>query len=531
VNTNKPPVPLLVVRVALALLVVAGAARAQETPESAPISLELQGADVRDALRLVAKQGGLDLVMGSDVGGTISLELSEVTLQDALDAISRIGGFQHEIAGNVITVASLDELLERARARQEYERAAQEGPAPEQEVLVLQLQYVDAGRVAPVVEKLLGEGGTVTVLKTPDLLAQERRAADVRPADARNIQIGSRLSTTSQGQPARSHTLVVVDVPERLARIREVVAGLDVKPLQVLIEARFVEVSLDDDHKLGIDWNVIASATGAAAPHTFPFGNSTLGSFDPHVIGGSPGGIFPEAPDSVTTPAGPGLFTFGTLDFSSFAAVLEMIERDSRVEVVSNPRIVVGDRQTATILVGERFPILSATISEFGTVTETLDHYEPIGVQLEVTPSVLNDDEIDLFVRPSTSSLGQAVSGSSGLTVARINTRQIDTSVSCRDGQTVVLGGLITTHEERVTDKVPFLGSVPLLGRLFTHESTRLQRVDLVVFLTVTLLEEGLLGARDEEMLSRSAALLGGGDAAGGRARTPLEYSPAAPQY
>jgi type II secretory pathway component GspD/PulD (secretin) len=334
---------------------------------------------------------------------------------------------------------------------------------------------------------------------------------------------------TTQGQPARSHTLVVVDVPERLAAIRTLVEKLDRKPPQVLIEARFVEITLGQDHKLGIDWNAVVRASGSGAPHTFPFGNSSLGSFDPHVSGGSPGGIFPEAPGSVSTPDAAGLFTFGTLDFSTFAAVLEMIERNASSQVVSNPRVVVDDRQTATILVGERFPILSTNISQYGTVTEELDHYEPIGVQLEVTPSVVSGDEIELYVRPSTSSLGPTVEGSSGLTAARINTRQIDTSVTARDRQTVVLGGLITTRESEVVSKVPLLGDIPFLGRLFTHESVAEERIDLVVFLTVTILGDEGLSEADRRMLSRST--LDGPPSAPERPQSSLEFTAPAPQY
>lgn len=525
-NAMRLTSALLGVGAVLTLELQAGARpiQPQETSEPTRISLDLADTDIRDALRLVAKQGDLDLVISNQVTGTVSLQLSRATLHEALAAIVGVGGCHYEIEGNIITVASLEELVQRARQRQELQGTRTGGSPPQ--VLVLQLKYIDAERVKPVVEPLLSEGGTVAVLKTPDAVAQEQRnsQAQTTATATPSLQVGSSFTTTTQGQPARSHTLVVVDVPERLAQVQEVVRSLDVKPVQILIEARFVEISLDDSHKLGIDWNVVAGANGAAAPHTFPFGDTTLGSFGPNATGATSGGIFPNAPDSITTPAAPGLFTFGTLDFTSFAAVLELIQRDARLQVVSNPRIVVGDRQTATILVGERFPVLSATISEFGTVTETLDHYEPIGVQLEVTPSVLSPDDVELYVRPSTSSLGSIVTGSSGLAVARINTRQIDTSVTAKDSQTVVLGGLITTREEEVIDKVPFLGSVPLLGKLFTHESSRLERIDLVVFLTVTILKDGALGPEDQKLLSNSLSV-GVGE------RRALDYSPAAPRY
>jgi type II secretory pathway component GspD/PulD (secretin) len=296
-----------------------------------------------------------------------------------------------------------------------------------------------------------------------------------------------------------------------------------------VIETRFVEIGLDDENRLGIDWNAVASATGAAVPHTFPFGDSSLGSYGPSVTGGGGNGVFPPAPATVTSSTAQGLFTFGSLDFSAFSALLEMIERESRVEVVSNPRLVVNDRNTATILVGERYPILSAKVSEFGTITEELDHYEPVGVQLVVTPAILDDDQIQLSVRPSSSSLGPVVEGSSGIQVARINSRQIDTSVTVKDGQTVVLGGLITTREARTHSSVPFLGAVPLLGRLFQHTAVKTERVDLVVFLTVRIVREAGLTESQRKLFERS---LEAGEGLGAvRPRRALEYALASPQY
>lgn len=523
-----------VMLVMAAALIVPAAAAAQAVAKEAPlddprITLELLDADIRDALRLIARQGDVNIVISNKVTGTVTLELRDASLRETLDAIVKIGGFQYTIENNIVTVSTIAELLDQRRQWEELKPPPDEPPPTVQEVLLLELQYVDAERVLPVVEKLLSEGGTVALLKTSDHVAEDHNTIGVDPADGSDLQIGGRLSTTSQGQPAKSHTLVVVDLPERLDRIREVVESIDTKPVQVLIEARFVEISLDDEHKLGIDWNMVAAGAGAATPHTFPFGDSTLGSFDPHVISGSPGGVFPSAPNSVSTPTEAGLFTFGTLDLSTFTAVLQMIQRDSRIQVVSNPRIVVGDRHTATILVGERFPIFSTTVSDFGTVIEQLDHYEPIGVQLEVTPSVLNDDEIELFVRPSTSSLGPIVEGSTGLMVARINSRQIDTAVTVKDSQTVVLGGLITTRGVEERSRVPFLGSLPVLGKLFSHSSTRVERIDLVIFLTVAIIREHGLTDAQREMFQETAP--GGDPLRTTSVGTQLEYSPSAPQY
>lgn len=507
-NTNRMSARLRFVAMLLLWTAGPGALPAlpQDRPDGPLISMQLRDTDVRDALRMVAQQGEVNIVLSNRVEGSVTLELQDATLGQTLDAIMSVSGLQYANDGSIITVSTLDELLEQRKKRLEFAQSTQvdNPPEPIPETRLFHLKHVDAERMQSVVENMLSGIGKVAILKTSDHVAQDVGADQTPAGSETDLQIGSQLATTSMGQPARSHTLVVVDVAERLDQVSRVISEIDVKPMQVLIEARFVEVALGQDDKLGIDWNVVVKAAGSEAPHTFPFGNSTLGDFNPNVSGGSPGGVFPAAPSVVSGPGARGLFTFGTLDFSEFTAVLRMIEDDSRIQVVSNPRVLVKDRATATILVGERYPILSATITDEGTVTEQLDHYEPIGVQLEVTPSVLSDNDVELIVRPSTSSLGPLVQGSTGITVARINTRQIDTSVSVQDSQTVVLGGLISTRASSEERSVPFLGDIPFLGALFTHEATETTRIDLVVFLTISVLSDHGLTDSQQQVFDRT---------------------------
>ncbi len=525
-------------------LVPAPLAAAQAPVDDLLVTLSFVESDVRDALRLVGKQCGVNMVISHDVSGTITLDLDGTTLDETLDAIVRVSGFHFERDGQIVTVHTLEELLgDRER------RAAYAGPAPEPvpleaETLVVQLQFVDAERVEPIVRTLLSETGKVSILKTSDHIAQERgvmqagargsgAAGGVQAAGggvpALDLQIGSRLSTSTQGEPAKSHTLVVTDLPDRLRRIERAISSIDLRPAEVAIEARFVEIALDDNQRLGIDWSVVGRMTGGSTATTLPFGSTTLGAFNPKVEGGSPGGLFPAAPGSIATPGQAGLFTFGSLDFTALTAVLEMIQRETDVQMVSNPSIIVRDRHTATILVGERYPILSANVSEFGTVTEQLDHYEPVGVQLAVTPSIL-DGEVELVVRPSSSSLGADVEGSTGLRVARINSRQIDTDVTVKDGQTVVLGGLITTRDVETETSVPYLGRIPLLGKLFQSRSRAQERVDLVVFLTVTIIQEHGLTDEQRQLFERTS--LGTKPFVLPPAiRTPLDFVASPPSY
>ena len=498
------------------------------------ISLELRDADVREALRMVAKQSDVDIVLSSAVEGAITLKLVDATVAETLDAIMRVSGMRYTELGRIITVSTVAELLAQREQAEILNGPAASGAGLPQltEVRLFKLQYVDAERVQATIQPLLSDLGTISLLKTTDHMTQNSGSTYQGAGQLADIQIGGRLNSSTVGQPARSHTLVVVDVPERLGRIAELVKEIDQKPVQVLIEARFVEVALGKDDRLGIDWNVAIKASGPASPHIFPFNNTNLGGSNPNVSGGSQGGLFPDAPLSVSTPGIPGLFTFGTLDLTMFTGLLEMINDDSRVQIVSNPRIMVQDRTTATILVGERYPILSTTVSDQGTVTEELDRYEPIGVQLEVTPSVLNDNEIELFARPSTSSLGPLVKGSTGIEVARINTRQVDTSVTVLDGQTIVLGGLISTRNSKVVSKIPYLSAIPWLGDLlFSYESVATEKVDLVIFLTVTIVREQGLTSSQQALFESTTFDVPDEDADDEPWWSPLDFVPSAPQF
>lgn len=515
--------------------------------------------EVGDALRLVGRQCGVNMVISNSVKGVITLDLDGTTLDETLKAISKVGGLLYEHDGDIVTVYTLSEVLESREKRQALlPEPAEELPTPN-ETLVIQLRFVDAERVEPIIRTLLSGSGTASILKTSDHIARERgqnvgqsgaEGSQVEGQSAggsNSFQIGSRLSTSSQGEPAKSHTIVVTDEPAALERIKRAINSIDLRPQQVVIEARFVEIALDESQKLGIDWSLLARLNGGAAPVDLPFAGSSLGALNPNVAGGSPGGIFPAAPVDVSAGSTRGLFTFGTLDFTGFTAVLEMVNRESDIEMVSNPSVVVRDRHTATILVGERYPILSANVSEFGTVTEQLDHYEPVGVQLVVTPSVL-DGEVELVVRPSSSSLGADVEGTTGLRVARINSRQIDTNITVKDGQTVVIGGLITTREVDADTSVPYLRRIPLLGRMFESSSRQKERVDLVVFLTVRIEQENGLSDAQRKLFDRTTfkiqpASHSTGDAMGlnGAAsegvtdpviqRTALEFIPSGPSY
>jgi hypothetical protein len=159
--------------------------------------------------------------------------------------------------------------------------------------------------------------------------------------------------------------------------------------------------------------------------------------------------------------------------------------------------MLVFNNHSASILVGERYPIFEANITDEGTLTEAFDTYIPVGIQLEVTPTIMTNGKVSLLVHPVTSSLGDDVVGTTGLRVRRILTREIDTRVIMGDGQTIVLGGLISDRKTRVVNKTPGLGDLPVLDIFFRQENPRSERVDLLVFMTVRIEGATDIGERD----------------------------------
>jgi len=179
-------------------------------------------------------------------------------------------------------------------------------------------------------------------------------------------------------------------------------------------------------------------------------------------------------------------------------ALLQANQTDNAIRLLANPRMLVYNNHSASILVGERYPILQASISNFGTVTEAFSTDIPVGVQLEVTPTIMADGTVSMLVHPATSALGDDVVGTTGLRIARIRTRELDTRVIMRDGQTIVLGGLISDRKTHQANKVPGLGDVPILDIFFRQENPESERVDLLIFLTAHIECAVAISERDQ---------------------------------
>ena len=262
---------------------------------------------------------------------------------------------------------------------------------------------------------------------------------------------------------------VVTDVSSIIENITQIISQLDIKPQQIYIDATIVEVNSNIVQNLGIKWSGEIKATGATREEPYPF----------------------KEP-----PGGTPVFTYGSISFSELSAQLQVLETKGTANILSNPRIMVLDNHEAVIIAGERYPIMTTTREESSTggsyFTGELDHYEPIGVSLRVIPHVI-EKCINMIIHPEVTSLGDDVTGGSGegaLTLPRINTREADTNVTVKSGETIVIGGLLQKSKEDNVYKIPFLGDIPLLGYLFKRTEKNPSKLDLLIFITPRILNE-----------------------------------------
>lgn len=457
------------------------------------ITLNMAKGDIRDALRLVAEQGGLNLVIGPKVEGEVSIYLTDAAFETALRSITVSNGFVYVMENGVVSVSKSSE---NGQSKDEL---------PPLVTKIFTLRSQDAERVRDALEFALTPYGKMKALnENSNNFYMGQRLSDLS-GDIGNENNGTNVAANNQrgninpdqqqqqlagsGLPRNARKLVVTDIAENVRRIGKLIGDLDKLPPQVLIEARIVEMSTDLQRELGIDWDVNVLANGPILNHELPL---------QWRAGFSSGSQIRRTPNG-TAQSTAGL-ALGVVDFSRFLGLLRIHQQDNAIRLLANPRLLVFNNHSASILVGERYPILESTVTDFGTVTEAFDTYIPVGIQLEVTPTIMVDGRLSLMVHPVTSALGDDVIGTTGLRVARIRTRELSTRVVMEDGQTIVLGGLISDRKTRVINKIPGLGDLWGLSVLFRQENPQSERVDLLVFLTAHVEGGTEMSERDLEI-------------------------------
>lgn len=424
--------------------------------EPAPVSMDVQGADLVSVLHGMATAAGVNLVVASGVSGKVNLHLQEVPWQQALQAVLAVGGLQAQSLGGVWWVAPQAQVVERAKQEAVLRQAQQQNRRMVSATLAL--HYARAADLLQTLQKArTAAAATGTADKSGQAAVGWLSPGGVVLADLRTNQ------------------LFVQDYPEQLQAIEAFVRQVDVPLRQVMIEAAIVRAEQSFGESLGarLAWQRGNGGSGTQ------FGGTLEGVTGQSAAGVAPGVSLPATGLVGNAAASAALAVISPSGRSLLAAEISGLEQTGRGQLLSNPRVVTADRSTAVIEQGTEYPYQQA-VGENSTAVA----FRKANLRLEVTPTLTPEGNIMLEVSISNDSRG--VETTQGMA---INTRRVQFKVLVRDGGTVVIGGILEKTDDSQDAKVPVLGDVPLLGRLFRNQSQRQQQAEMLVFITPRLID------------------------------------------
>ncbi len=418
------------------------------------LSLNFQNIEVRAVLQLIADFTGQNLVASDTVDGGITLRLQNVPWDQALDLVLKTKGLAKRQMGNVLLVAPAEEIAAREKIELEAVKQVEElAPLLSEYV---QLRYAKATDIASL---LTSESGLMS----------------------------SRGTAVVDG---RTNTLLMKDTGDNLEKIREAITILDVPVRQVLIEARIVIANTSVGEKLGIRWGGGGMKANSDSFVKIGASQTTLNEANQILIdrskGDDPGGItYPDAyvvdlgvSDAGATSLAVGISTFDYL----LDLELSAVETEGNAEIVSQPRVITADGQTASIQTGTEIPYQEASSSGSSSVS-----FKAAVLKLEVTPQITPDDRIIMDLKINQDSVGDVFNG-----VPSINTNSVETQVLVENGETIVLGGIFRSTETNSITKTPFFGDLPLIGVLFRRTEHVEVKAELLIFITPRLVKDTL---------------------------------------
>jgi type II secretory pathway component GspD/PulD (secretin) len=477
----------------------APAAKSKDASGQETLSVDFPDSEIKEILRNVAELFDLNLVIPDTLQGKTSVKLHDVTWHQIFQVVLTPVGYTYIEDGNIIKIVSNESLLQEPVSTE-----------------IFVINYAKASDIQPTLASLVdaAAGGKIVI-------------------------------------DSRTNSLVITERPSRMKRIRPVIDQLDHPTDQVMIESKFVEISNNDIKNIGVNWSSLSGYGVTATPG--PAGVYTYSNTYGNVVNGGNNGVgvtnnstsnngttglnngsnsntnVTAATGTVNNSSGTGTNNSLTSSVANtvansmtssltqtmsnavtgvasngisavfsadqFKLVLSALQQLNNAKIVSNPTIVTLNNTEASINVGQEYPIPNYTFNQqTGTFEVAGFTYRDIGIILKVTPQVNSRGFIKLTLAPEVSQNQGTTSfgGASGASIPIIGSRKATTQVSLKDGYTMGIGGLISTNLNKGVNKVPFLGSIPVIGYLFKQESTTNVVDNLVIFITAkTISAEG----------------------------------------
>ncbi len=439
------------------------------------LSMEFQDVEIRSVLDILAHFTEMNIVASDSVAGNITLRLINVPWDQALDIILKSKNLGKRENGNVILVAPSTELAEQ-EARELEAQQAVESYAPLRTEYI-RLSYAKAADVLTLISQGSGSTGS-------------SGTGNANSVD-NNTLLSNRGTVTVD---ERTNTLIIKDVAESIENIHKLIGKIDIPVRQVMIEARIVSATDSFSKEIGVRWGILSN--GAANNRNLLVGGSNqtlwdLKDFDVETTTVNGQTVsYPKydisRPDNLNVDLGvanpAGRIAFGLLSMSDVMLDLELsaLQADNRGEVISTPKILTADKQTAKVSSGTQIPYQEASASG-----ATSTSFKEAALSLEATPNITPDGKIGLQLLITN---GTPTIINNQVAIAEDS---ISTNVIVEDGQTVVLGGVFKNRKSNGVDKVPFLGDLPYVGRAFRKDVRNNAKEELLIFVTPKLINDG----------------------------------------
>jgi type IV pilus assembly protein PilQ len=432
------------------------------------LSLNFQNIEVRSVLQVIADFTGLNIITSDSVSGNLTLRLKDVPWDQALDIITQSKGLAMRKNGNVILVAPADEIA--TKEKQALEATQQMADLEPVRTEVFTLKYMKAEALKDLLsdpkQKILSKRGSVVL-------------------------------------DARTNTVFVQDTPKFLEQVQSIINKTDVAVRQVMIESRLVIADDTYSRMLGARFGVTKTNTSGSSTNTVSgtLGNRFTESADGTLTQGLHNGSIQTAtgggqvltsadgqPDLMSNlPVANAFGSFAYTLYQLSAGVLlnlelSAMESDNRGKVISSPRVTTANQHKAKIASGTEIPYLEASASGAATIA-----FKSATLSLEVTPQITPDDKIIMELDVKKDSVGTVFNG-----VPSIQTQNINTQVLVGNGETAVLGGIYEQTARDDVDRVPFFGTLPVVGNLFKRTNKQNDKTELLIFITPKILDEKL---------------------------------------
>jgi len=479
-------------------------ASTQSRPYSGrPVTFNFQDVPVRTVLQLIAEESNLNLVASDSVQGNVTLRLTNVPWDQALDIVLRAKSLDKRRSGNVIWVAPQAEIAKFEQDTEDARIAIDN----RQDLVTeyIQINYHNAVQIAKQLTEAKGVGGG---------------AGGAGGAGGNGAGSGDDTGFLSpRGRlvaDERTNTLMVSDIPKKIAQMKELIRVIDRPVDQVLIEARVVIATESFSRELGARFGISGSkdnafysgnletnSTNSQSQYSTNQANQTaVNTYNAALQAARLAGTAPPALPVLGAAAIPrGLMSnlgianpAGSVALSILNAgylldiELSAMQEEGRGEMISNPRIVTSNQREAVISQGQEVGYVTIRPATSGSVPTPTVEFKDVLLEMRVTPTITNDGRVFLNMNVKKDEIEGFISTGIG-DVPQISKRSVNTAVLVEDGQTVVIGGVYEFRDRNDVAKVPFLGDIPFLGALFKKKGRSKEKAELLIFVTPKVLQ------------------------------------------